>query len=288
MSLQKRLILTAIASALTTVVIAQSEPYYIPNTTPSRPNTITNPNYDSSTPSSYDTPLEVSNTGRPASSDIDDRRSSGTNMMDMPPIYSYTQIGSQGIGIGVGLKINPSWVVRAEINGLNYNRDFTKGSNSYAGKAKLRTEGIYGDYYPINDNGMRVTGGLVFNQTKLTGTVKPSSTNQVSLNGTNYTLAAGETLSAEVKSPSVLPYLGLGYEHNADNKPGLKFMVDFGLAFGKKPEAYIQLPSSLSANAAANTDRQNEENKLEDAFNKFSPWVGKIQPVANIGIGYTW
>ncbi|MES2206991.1 MAG: hypothetical protein V4525_09380 [Pseudomonadota bacterium] len=287
MSLQKRLLFIAIASALTTTVFAQSEPYYIPNTTPAR----ANQNYDSpSAAPSYAAPLEVSNTGRPAANDINsDRSSSASSMADMPPINSYAQIGSQGVGIGIGLKVNPSWVVRAEINGLNYNRDFTKAGNSYTGKAKLRTEGVYGDYYPIADSGMRVTGGLVFNQTKLTGIAKPNSANQIALNGNNYLLAAGETLSAEVKSPSVLPYLGLGYEHNPNNtKTGLKFMADFGLAFGKKPEAKIQLPTSLSANNAAITDRQTEETKLEDSFSKFSPWVGKVQPMANIGIGYTW
>ena len=286
MSLQKRLLFIAIASAITTTVLAQSEPYYIPNTTPAR----TNQNYNSpSIPPSYASPQEVSNSGRPASNEMSNRSSSASNSLEnIPPIISYAQIGSQGLGIGLGLKVNPSWVVRAEINGINYSRDFTKAGNSYTGKAKLRTEGVYGDYYPIADNGMRVTGGLIFNQTKLTGIAKPNASNQVALNGNNYTLAAGETLSAEVKSPGVLPYLGLGYEHNPNNKTGLKFMVDFGLAFGKKPKAHIQLPTSLSAIPAATTDRENEETKLEDAFNKFSPWVGKIQPMANIGIGYTW
>lgn len=287
MTLTQRALWVALASTLVTTAFAQNEPYYIPSTAPTTPDTAATPPYSTpsvSTPSApvYATPPEA-NTGRPASSDSS-RPLIGAPSAELP-IYTYTQAGTQGLGIGVGMKLNPSWVIRAEVNGLNLNRDFSKGSNSYSGKAKLRSEGIYADYYPM-DNGFRVTGGLMFNQTKLTGDANLTGSSVV-YNGTTYAVAAGETVSATVKSSPVLPYLGIGYGHDEADKLGFKFHADLGFAFGGKPDANVTLPASLAGNAQANADRQAEEQNLQDSF-KTVPFVGKVQPVAEMGIGYTW
>jgi hypothetical protein len=284
MTFTQRTLWLVLTASLAGTAFGQSEPYYIPNTLPVSPEagapqaggnyggTPMPPAAAAPTPAQPSQPMPSTTAASSSSSS--------------EAIYTYGQGGTQGLGVGIGMKVNPSWVIRAEVNGLNLNRDFTKGSNTYAGKGKLRSEGVYADYYPMENSPLRVTGGLMFNQSKLTGDATLSGSSVV-YNGNTYVVGAGETVTATVKAPSILPYLGVGYGHDEADKQGLKFHADLGFAFGSKPSASITLPSSLSGNATADADRRAEEKKLEDSF-KTTPFVGKVQPVAEVGVGYTW
>jgi hypothetical protein len=178
------------------------------------------------------------------------------------------------------MKVSPSWAVRAEINALNYNKDVSKGNNSYAGKIKLRSEGMYADYYPMEGSAVRVTGGLMFNQSSTTAT---TSTANINLNGTSYALA--NPASAKIKLSNFMPYLGVGYGHDEAEKAGFKLHADAGIAMGKKPEVALSATpaSSVADPAAFERARKAEEDKIADSAKKL-----RVLPVLKIGAGYTW
>src|SRR5690606_26633442 len=142
------------------------------------------------------------NTGRPASSDTE-HSMTGASSSEMP-VYVYTQIGTEGIGAGYGMRLNPSWVIRAEANMMNYSKTSDKSGISSDMKLKLRSEGVYADYYPIENSPVRVTGGIMLNQTKARfNAVAPAGGATATFNGTSYALAAGESVTGNVEASPV-------------------------------------------------------------------------------------
>jgi hypothetical protein len=267
--------LFVLAASIGSYAAAQSEPFYIPNTT-SPSDSATLPPNEAPRPYVYTAPPSAEeNTGRPASGDATPNKSA----LFPSPIYTYTQIGTEGLGVGYGMKVNPSWVVRAEINAISSSKDFSKANNNYTGRLKLRSEGVYADYYPIEGNPARVTGGLMLNQSTISGTTDAASIN---LDGTSYALASPAT--ARVKLSPVMPYLGIGYGHDEPEKAGFKFHADAGLAIGKKPEVTLSATPTGAVNAVAfENARKAEEDKIANDVKKM-----QVLPVLKIGAGYTW
>jgi len=97
----------------------------------------------------------------------------------------YTQFGTNGLGIGYAQSVAPDWAVRGQFNTLNlsYSGDVsdTTSSGSADLKFKFNSVQVVGDWYP-SDGGFRLSGGVVFNDNKITldgtGTVKDALNNR--------------------------------------------------------------------------------------------------------------
>ena len=142
----------------------------------------------------------------------------------------YGGIGFPGLTLGYSQAIAPNLGVRGEYaGGLNVSKSGQRDGVNFDGKLKAQSVSALVDYFPTN-SGFRLTGGVNFNDTKVT---LNSTGGAATINGKTVSLA-GEFFDMEVKQPNVTPYLGLGYGFKPDAKQtGWGFYADAGVMFGK-------------------------------------------------------
>ncbi len=185
----------------------------------------------------------------------------------------YTQLGTNGLGLGYAASVAPNWAVRGQYNYLNKQKytgdvgDFGSGSNLTV-EIDWNSLQLVGDWYPAGD-GFRVTGGVVFNNNKITVTGQGKIGNDTNLS----------TVDAEMKmSDGVTPYLGIGYGMKPKADKGLGFNMDFGIMF-QNPKATLNVTSTT----ASATDIANERRDFQDAADKL-----KYMPVLSFGLSYSF
>ena len=192
----------------------------------------------------------------------------------------YGTAGSSGAGIGFGTGINKSVAVRGEFTGYNYSARENAGGNNYEAKLKFNNPGVYLDWRPFQSSGWRLTGGVNSAGPKLTGSATPDASGNFTINGVTYA-AAGESLSAELKYPKFMPYVGIGYGLTNFDKPGWKFGFDAGVSIGK-PKVNLYASQGLNAMLPAG-ELEAERVKAKDALSKVNFW-----PTVKFSIGYAY
>lgn len=183
----------------------------------------------------------------------------------------YTQIGMGGLGIGYAKSVSQDWAVRGQYNALPKQK-FTGNVGDFGSNSNLTVEldwssvQLTGDWYP-GAGGFRLSGGAVFNNSKLTISGTGTVDNQ-----------PNQTVNAEIKmSDSLAPYLGIGYSVRPKEAQGFGFTYDLGVMF-QNPK------STLTACCTASQAEINAQNaKVQDAINNL-----KVMPVLNIGISYSF
>jgi hypothetical protein len=182
----------------------------------------------------------------------------------------YTQLGTNGLGIGYAASVSDDFAARGQFNVFKQSfsgdvGDFGAGSTLTVDLG-LSSVQLVGDWYP-SDGGFRVSGGVVFNNNKIT------------INGTGATVgsATNQTVNAEIKmSDSLSPYVGVGYSTRPKDASGFGFNFDLGVMF-QNPKVTITASSASAADIAA------QEATVLDAVNKL-----KTMPVFGIGVSYSF
>lgn len=183
----------------------------------------------------------------------------------------YTQLSTNGLGIGYATSVSPNWAVRGQYNALPKQKfsgdvgDFGAGSNLTV-EIDWNSAQVVADWYPAGD-GFRVSMGGVFNGNKIT------------VNGTGQVDGVNGTVNAEVKMANngLSPYLGIGYGVKPKMDKGLGFNMDLGVMF-QDPKATLSATGGPSATNIANEQRQ-----MQDAVDKL-----KYFPVLSFGISYSF
>lgn len=182
----------------------------------------------------------------------------------------YTQFGSNGLGIGYAASVAPDWAARGQFN--TFKQSFSGDVGDYGAGSSMTVDlslssvQLVGDWYPT-DGGFRVSGGVVFNNNKIT------------VNGTNATVgtATGQTVSAEIKmSDTLSPYVGIGYSTRPKDAKGFGFNFDLGVMF-QKPSV------TLTASGASQADIDAQTATVQDAIDKL-----KTMPVFGLGVSYAF
>lgn len=183
----------------------------------------------------------------------------------------YTQLGVNGIGLGYAASVSDDWAVRGQINALP-KQSFSGDVGDFGAGSQLNIDinwnsvQLLGDWYP-GEGGFRVSGGVVFNNNKIT------------ISGTGNVNNKPATVNAEVKmSDGVAPYLGIGYSVRPKAAKGFGFNYDLGLMF-QNPKS--TLTATGGGVTQADIDAQNA--KVQDAINKL-----KVMPVLAIGVSYSF
>jgi hypothetical protein len=193
----------------------------------------------------------------------------------------FVQGGTQGVGLGAALNINSVLGLHADFNGLNFSHTFTVGGNLYEDAVRLRQGGIYGDLFPWPNSGFRLTGGVQFTDDDLTAVSVPTN-GMYAFNDRLYPAYPGESATAEVKYPRAMPYLGVGYGHQAAAK-GLGFIADLGVAYGIPQVSYTLSPTLLRlAGPAMSSDIT--ATGLQQLKQKVSPY--RWYPTLQVGMSY--
>ena len=183
----------------------------------------------------------------------------------------YTQLGTNGLGLGYATSVSQDWAVRGQYNALP-KQSFSGDVGDFGSGSKLTVDldwnsvQLVGDWYPLGD-GFRTTVGVVFNNSK------------IAVNGTGNVNNKPATINAEMKmSDGVAPYLGIGYGVKPKMDKGLGFNMDIGVMF-QNPKGTLNV-SNTTASAAEIAQKQRE---FQDAADKL-----KYFPVLSFGISYSF
>jgi hypothetical protein len=183
----------------------------------------------------------------------------------------YTQLSTNGLGLGYAASVSEDFAVRGQINALPKQTftgdvgDFGAG-NTMTVELNWSSAQLLGDWYP-GSGGFRMSGGVVFNSSKIT------------LAGNGNVNNKPATVNAEIKmSDGIAPYAGIGYSTKPKDAKGFGFVFDLGVMF-QNPK------STLTATGAgvtqADIDAQNK--KVQEAIDNL-----KVFPVFGIGLSYSF
>ncbi|MEB3829704.1 hypothetical protein [Phormidium sp. CCY1219] len=191
--------------------------------------------------------------------------------------------GTLGLGANVTGRILPNLNARIGYNGLSFSADFEESGIDYNTDVDLRTIPALVDYYPIENQGFRFTGGLVFNGNQATGSGEPTTINGVEayeIGNSTFLAAEVGTLEAEVDFPDFAPYIGVGWGNPVTPGKRWGFFVDLGVMFQRSPEVNLTATGGAGS-PGLQTELQREEEDLQEDLDGF-----RFYPVLQIGVTY--
>lgn len=145
----------------------------------------------------------------------------------------YLNAGLPLLSVGIGHPIGNGFALRAEAGVTPpVDRNTTTQGIPYSTNIKYNRAAVFGDYF-VFSGGFRLTGGLTLNNAKATLTSKFDGNTAININGYWVTPASGDYFNAVARYPSVMPYLGLGWGHNAHADSGFGLTLDVGASIGK-------------------------------------------------------
>jgi len=188
--------------------------------------------------------------------------------------------GTLGIGLDISKMMNDKIAIRANINGLKYNRNEVLDDISYDADLKLMTVGVLADYYPM-DNNFRISGGVYYNGNQLDATAVPAQS--VTIGNTTYTPAQIGRLDTSVDFNKVVPYIGIGWGSKEDRK-GWGFSLDAGVLYQGTANVTAKAVTTIPGlQTQLDQDVEIERKKIEDDMSDY-----KWYPVIMFGFNYTF
>ncbi len=192
----------------------------------------------------------------------------------------YGQVGFPGAGLGYAHPISDAVTLRADAVTLgNRESDFNEEGITYKGTLKANRVAVFADWFPFGGV-FRFTGGVASSKFDLTLDASGSGQSIAVGNGT-YVLGPGDGLTMQIKYPRTMPYLGVGWGHQASSS-GLRFSFDLGALIGKpKVSAVGRGQLATDPNAQADIDRELAE--INNGIGKVS-----LLPQFSFSLGYSF
>jgi len=202
----------------------------------------------------------------------------------------YTKTGVVGAGLGYFHGVTDTFSLRTEFTTAGkFKHNFTSGAIDYRASLDADQLGVYGDWFPFG-NGFRISGGVHARKLQAQAQGRPNANGQIIIHNTTVKFDPTDTLTGRVKFPALAPYLGIGWGYHNAQKPGLGFVLDVGVSFGK-PSTSLMVSASLTekldaaAEKAGNTtaakEIEGQRQKLADTVGKF-----KVFPQVYAGVSY--
>ena len=198
-----------------------------------------------------------------------------------------TDVGTLGLGAGLGTMFTDSIGARVGFNTFRYSRNGTYSNNDYTGKLKFSSLDVLADWYVIGN--FRLTAGLVRNGNKVA--LEATNPNKrLNLNGQTYGFESADA-QIDLGRGRISPYFGLGFGSKPRAGGGLGFHFDVGLlkqdptaTINLVPDATTQLLlNDPQVNATYQANKAQEEQKLRDSISGARNW-----PVVNLGVTYAF
>ena len=192
-------------------------------------------------------------------------------------------LGTTGIGLHLSLPLQKNLNARLGFNTLNYSYASSSNNVDYDFKLKLNTLDALVDYYPGEGN-FRLTGGLTYNNNKITAVGKSNASGTYIINGTAYTAANAGQINGKIDFRKVAPYLGIGWGNALKTETGWGFSADAGVLFQGSPNTSLTSSGCTAPGngcSSLNSDLDAENRRLRDKANDL-----KLYPVLRVGASY--
>lgn len=193
-------------------------------------------------------------------------------------VLIYAVGGTGGIGGGVGLHLNDYFTIRGEIANYTYDDTVNESGVDWNGDLELATKGVYLDIKPFAGS-FRITAGFnASSHTLAQVTAVPAPGSTIELNGTNYTVQGGESVSGSIAYDS-RPYVGIGWGLARD---GFTVGLDVGVEIGRPT---VNLSATTNAGsplegAVLAGELASETEQLRDDL--------KLYPIVKLSVGYSF
>ncbi|MFK7967124.1 MAG: hypothetical protein AB8C46_24460 [Burkholderiaceae bacterium] len=190
----------------------------------------------------------------------------------------YGGIGLPGAFAGFSKPIGERFAFRGDVAALpGMDGTRTEDGIRYDAQSEVRRLGLFGDWFAFG-GGFRLTGGLTFNQFKIDLQARPEG-NTIMIGDRQFPVSDGDRFDAQVKFPSVTPYLGIGYGHHAAER-GWGFHADLGVSIGRATVT-AQASGNLANQPGIADEIAREQAELEEG-------VGKIRAIPQLSIGISY
>jgi hypothetical protein len=197
------------------------------------------------------------------------------------PHYLDASIGLRASTLGLGVEASKLIVghlgIRAGANFLGLHASHSISNVEYSGRLHLENFPVLLDLYPWSRGSFHLTGGVLFDQNRITGTGVPGPTGNITLNGHSYSGAQIGVLSAAIKYPSTGGYFGLGFGTPARNSL-VAFLFDAGAVFST-PKFSLNA-TNPGADPTLASDTQAQQATSQKKVSKY----GKVYPVISTGL----
>jgi len=204
----------------------------------------------------------------------------------------YTKAGVLGAGAGYFHGVTDHVSLRTDFTSVRrLARDVASRVGNYTVGLQANQWGVYGDWFPFG-NGFRFSGGMHVRKLHVQAHGRPADGAFVLRFGPikwPVTFTSADAFMAQVRFPTVAPYLGIGWGYHDTQTSGLAIVFDVGVSFGK-PRARLVISKSLQTKiklakilgvSAADALVKAQRQKLDDMVRKF-----KVFPQMYLGISY--
>ena len=191
----------------------------------------------------------------------------------------YTSVGLPGLTIGYSTPAADNVSLRADLSTVGSPTQHRSiDAADYDVKVKADRLGLFADWFV--SGGFRATGGLTFNNARadLNGRGNGGT---ITIGGTAYAAGPDDRFEGQVKYPTTMPYLGIGYGHAAGST-GWGFVFDLGMAFGRA-KVTGNASGPLLSQSVSQQDTQREVDKVRDKLAKL-PGI----PQVSLGAAYSF
>jgi len=190
--------------------------------------------------------------------------------------------GTTGIGPIAGFPVSEEVSIRLGMGFLSLDRDQDVDTLTYDMEIGLRWFPVLLDYNP-HGGLIRLSGGLMFNGSSADASYVPEVT--VELGGHTYTPEDVGEVVGEIQMQPVSPYLGVGLGKPSGGSPGMRFLLDLGVAFTSFDVSLGHQGGDLPAELEEQLDEDlaMEADSLQNALDDF-----QMYPVLSAGLMYSW
>lgn len=188
-------------------------------------------------------------------------------------------VGTTGVGLEAQLKLGPIFVLRANIDQLDYDFDESYDGIDYSGAFDFDTVGGFVDMHPFG-NGFLISGGAYIGDRDISLGATPTA--PVNIGGTTYSPSQVGTLSGAVKLQDIAPFVGVGYDDTFIRRGRWGFRAIAGVAFSDTPQVGLDSTGgSLSNDATFQARLDDEARAIQDDVEGYG-----LFPVVQVGLNY--
>ncbi len=191
----------------------------------------------------------------------------------------YLGAGLPGVMLGYAQPVSDSFTLRGDWATLGTRRKKTVEEGvTYDAELGFNRIGVFADWFYFG--GLRVTGGVTFNNLKANFVAQGDGVTQFTIGGNTFTSAADDRFNVTIKYPKTTPYLGLGYGHQAST--GWGFIFDLGVSFGKATVSETHSGTNLG-NTSIVTQAQ-----IDAEMAELRDGVAKIKYIPQVSLGFNY
>ena len=193
-------------------------------------------------------------------------------------------LGTTGVGAHLVLPVAPGLNGRLGVN--YFKHDFTERSGlvEYDLDGKLQTVDALLDWYPRVGSDFRLTGGVLYNNSRFDASAAPDALGSFRLNGVQYSAADVGLLVGKVDFRKAAPYIGIGWGNALDTGLGWRFGADLGVFY--QGSARVSLRSERCTALSALCERLARDVAAEQAGLADDASDYKLYPVLRASLSY--